>query len=454
MKNRLIIFDLDGTLIDSKHVHFNALNKSLAEIDNRLVISEKDQQYIYEGLPTTEKLKILTHRYNLSPSLYEKIWSIKQKYTTEEFSKLNPDDELINIFKYIKSNEIKVAVASNSIKNTVNLILEKLGILPYIDYVVSNEDVVNPKPHPEMFWKCMSYFNCLPEETIILEDSVIGKMAAYNSGSKLIEVQNRSSITLGMIEKNVKELIDRQSSSFGKKINIVIPMAGAGSRFSDAGYTFPKPLIDVNGKPMVQLVIDNLSIEGNYIFIVQKEHYEKYNLEDLLNLISPNCTIIQVDGILDGAAKTVLLAKKYIDNDYPLIISNCDQVIDWDSKKFIYDIMTKNSDGSILLFNATHPKWSYAKINDYGMISEVAEKRVISNNATVGVYYWKHGSDFVKYADQMIAKNIKTNNEFYVCPVYNEALLDNKKIHPFFVDKMFGIGTPEDLDSYLKGKNV
>ena len=112
------------------------------------------------------------------------------------------------------------------------------------------------------------------------------------------------------------------------KMNVVIPMAGAGSRFAQVGYTFPKPLIEINGKPMIQVVLENLNIEANYTFIVQKEHYEKYSLQYLLNLIAPKCNIVQVDGITEGAACTTLLAKEFINNDAPLVMANSDQFVE------------------------------------------------------------------------------------------------------------------------------
>ncbi|NBW58633.1 hypothetical protein EBR43_12830, partial [bacterium] len=120
--------------------------------------------------------------------------------------------------------------------------------------------------------------------------------------------------------------------------------------------------------------------------------------------------------------------------------------------EFMYSMIADNIDAGILTFNSTHPKWSYAKVNDDGFVCEVAEKNPISNIATVGVYYWKRGSDYVKYAEQMINKNIRVNNEFYVCPVFNEAIQDGKKIKVFNIEKMWGLGTPEDLDYYLKNR--
>jgi dTDP-glucose pyrophosphorylase len=199
---------------------------------------------------------------------------------------------------------------------------------------------------------------------------------------------------------------------------------------------------------MIQAVVESIGVNATYTYIVQKEHYEKYNLSYLLNLITPDCNIVQVDGITEGAAVTCLLAKEYIDNESPLILANSDQIVEWNSRKFIYELMTKNADGGIATFESTHPKWSYAKINSDGLVTEVAEKKPISNIATVGIYYWKHGSDFVKYAEQMIDKDIRTNNEFYVCPVFNEAIADNKRVFASNIKKMWGIGTPEDLNNY------
>lgn len=234
------------------------------------------------------------------------------------------------------------------------------------------------------------------------------------------------------------------------KLNIVIPCSGAGSRFEKAGYAFPKPLIDVNGKPMIQVVVDNLNIDAHYIYIVQKSHCEKYNLHHFLNLMTPNSTIIPIEGITEGAAISVLKAEEYINNENPLLIVNSDQYLEWNSKKFMETMEYDDDiDAGISTFIDTHPKWSFVKLNEQGFVSEVAEKKPISNIATTGIYYWKHGCDFVKYAHQMINKGVRVNNEYYICPVFNEAILDNKKIKIDFCEKMWGLGTPEDLQTFL-----
>ena len=233
------------------------------------------------------------------------------------------------------------------------------------------------------------------------------------------------------------------------KLNVLIPMAGAGSRFASAGYTFPKPLIDVHGQPMIKCVVDNLNIDANYTFIVQKEHYERYSLQAMLSIIKPGCNIVQVDGVTAGAACTTLLARNIIDNDQPLLIANSDQWVEWNSNESMYAFIADGIDGGILTFENSHPKWSYARLDNDGFVTELAEKQVISNHATVGIYYWRRGCDYVRYADQMIAKNIQVNGEFYVAPVYNEAIASQAKIRVKNITQMWGLGTPEDLNYFL-----
>ena len=446
---KLVIFDLDGVLVEAKNIHFEALNEALGSY----AISWDEHLSTYDGLKTEQKLKMLSEHKGLPKELHSNIWNKKQKLTVQKLKELQPCKKLQNIMSKL-SEEYKIAVCSNSIRKTCLTVLSKLGIMEYMDLVISNEDVQNSKPHPEMYWKAISKMSCLPEETLIIEDSPYGLLAASRSKSHILRVKNTHDVTHENILKKLNEINKgkqmKQPAWRDETLNVLIPMAGAGSRFEQAGYTFPKPLIDVRNKPMIQVVVENLNIKANFIYIVQKLHREKYNLDTLLNLITPNCKVIEVDGITEGAACTALLAREYIDNDMPLFFANSDQFVEWDSNEFMYKMNETNCDGGIVTFEATHPKWSFAKINDQGLVTEVAEKNPISNIATVGFYWWKHGSDFVKYADEMIERNIRVNNEFYVCPVFNQAIADSKQIRTFNIEKMWGLGTPEDLKYYLE----
>jgi HAD superfamily hydrolase (TIGR01509 family) len=449
---KLVIFDLDGVLVEAKNIHFEAFNKALG----KYAISWDEHLSIYDGLKTNQKLDMLHERKGLPKEQFKEIWNNKQTYTLQALRKLKTNPNLVTTMTMLVNEGYKLAVCSNSIRKTVLTVLSKLGIIEFFDLILSNEDVKNSKPHPEIYWKAISEMSCLPEETLIVEDSPYGLLSASRSKSHILRVGNPKEVTYINIKNKIntiKENYNMKSPAWrDEKLNVLIPMAGAGSRFEQAGYTFPKPLIEVKNKPMIQVVVDNLNIKANYIYIVQKKHREKYNLDTLLNLLTPGCKIVEVDGLTEGAACTALLAKEFIDNDAPLFFANSDQFVEWDSNEFMYKMNETNADGGIVTFEATHPKWSFAKIDEKGLVTEVAEKNPISNIATVGYYYWKHGSDFVKYAEQMIDKNIRVNNEFYVCPVFNEAVGDAKEIRTFNVEGMWGLGTPEDLKYYLENK--
>ena len=233
-------------------------------------------------------------------------------------------------------------------------------------------------------------------------------------------------------------------------MQVVIPMAGHGKRFADEGYDVPKPLIHINKITMIELVVNNLNLDGTFFFICRKDHYEKYFLSKLLKKLKPNCEIILVDQVTDGAARTVLQAKDLINNDDELIIANSDQWVDWNSSHFLSFMRRKEADGGILTFLASENKWSFVRINKEGEITEIAEKNPISNIATVGLYYFKKGKYFVQYAEKMINNNLKINNEFYVAPVYNGMIGEGKKIYPYPVAEMRGLGTPDDLKNFLR----
>lgn len=239
-------------------------------------------------------------------------------------------------------------------------------------------------------------------------------------------------------------------------LNIVLPMAGRGSRFANAGYKMPKPLIEINGKPMIDLVVHNISPkrEHRFIFLVLKEHLSQYGLEEHLRTIAPGCEIITVDQVTEGAACTVLLAKKYIDNDMPLMIANCDQYVDIDINDYLHVMEEEKTDGLVMTMKAHDPKWSFIQYDSQHHIIGILEKQVVSDEATVGIYNFSRGKDYVRGAELMIKENLRVNNEFYVAPVYNLLLQEKYKISIFNIgavlDGMYGLGTPEDLETFLK----
>ncbi len=240
-------------------------------------------------------------------------------------------------------------------------------------------------------------------------------------------------------------------------LNIVIPMAGHGSRFVKEGYLTPKPLIPIHGVPMIHVVVKNIRPEcpHRFIFICLQDHIRAFQMDRYLNSISPGCEIVTIDKVTEGAACTVLEAKNHIDHpDQSLMIANSDQWVDVDINKYLEKFNAQNAAGTMMTMWADDPKWSFVRFDGDDNPVEVVEKKVVSNEATVGVYNFRSGSEYVWAAEMMIEKNLRVNNEFYVAPVYNELLNCGKKISIYNIGKvnngMYGLGTPEDLDAFLQ----
>lgn len=461
---KLIVFDLDGVLADTRELHYISLNNALRLVDEKYIISRDEHLSTYDGLSTTEKLKLLTKNKGLDPSLYGSIWTSKQNETLKYINtNILRDDRLCDMLKSLKQDGYSIYVASNSIYETVKQTLVKKELIDYVDYFISNTDVERHKPSPEIYLQCVVRSGYSVNECLIVEDSPIGIKAAISSGCHVMKVKDPYSYSYQDIVNFIKTCETRNKArelKYSNKLNILIPMAGLGSRFEKKGYKLPKPLIEVTkNSPMIRKVIENVNCDPeycNYIFVVQRQHCEKYCLNYVLNALCPGCTIVEIDGLTEGAACTSLMAREFINNDVPLLFANSDQILEWDVNSFLYTVNSENVDAAITTFTANEDKWSYVRLDSSGYVFEVAEKKVISDMATTGIYYWKKGSDFVKYAEQMIKDNSKrVNNEFYVCPIFNEMIADGKKVKNYNVKKMWGIGTPEDLNIYLEmNKNI
>jgi NDP-sugar pyrophosphorylase family protein len=240
-------------------------------------------------------------------------------------------------------------------------------------------------------------------------------------------------------------------------LQIVIPMAGRGLRFANAGYSTPKPLIPLAGRPMIEWVIENIRPQRahRFIFLCLAEHLQVHpEVPAKLRQLCSGCEIVPVATVTEGAACTVLLARKWIDSDDPLMIANSDQLVELDINKYLAAADTDGVSGLIMTFWADHPKWSYCRLRTDGAVTEVVEKQVVSNEATVGIYNFRRGRNYVRAADQMIAANLRVNNEFYVAPTYNQLIHEGARIITMKTGRegsgMHGIGTPEDLEIFKK----
>jgi UDP-N-acetylglucosamine diphosphorylase / glucose-1-phosphate thymidylyltransferase / UDP-N-acetylgalactosamine diphosphorylase / glucosamine-1-phosphate N-acetyltransferase / galactosamine-1-phosphate N-acetyltransferase len=238
-------------------------------------------------------------------------------------------------------------------------------------------------------------------------------------------------------------------------INVVIPMAGLGSRFVKAGFTTPKPFIEVHDTTLIELVLSNLNLrEAKYFLLARSEHLVLQ--EPVLDRIKKryDVTLVPVDKLTEGAACTVLHAHRLINTSTPLLLANSDQFVDSSIQGFVDDCDAREIDGSILTFvdKDRDPKWSFAKINSERLVTEVKEKVAISEHATVGIYYFAQGRFFVDGAIDMIVANDRVNGEFYTCPVYNYGIAKGLRFGIYNIDaeKMHGLGTPEDLQRFVE----
>ena len=234
-------------------------------------------------------------------------------------------------------------------------------------------------------------------------------------------------------------------------IRIVVPMGGEGRQFAERGYTFPKPLVEIAGQPLCELVIRNLTpLQAHqFVFICRAEHVQRYALGDVLRLVAPGCQIVTMSKPTAGALCSVLLGLEHLQHDDELVIANADQWIDVPIDRFIAVARQSGWDGGIMTFPNTHPRWSYARIEGDQVVT-VAEKQPISRNATVGIYYFRRGTDFVQAAERMLLKNASVGGEFYVAPVFNEFILQGKRVGHFPIEagQMHGLGTPEEVERF------
>jgi dTDP-glucose pyrophosphorylase len=237
-------------------------------------------------------------------------------------------------------------------------------------------------------------------------------------------------------------------------MNILLLMAGDSSLFEEAGYSYPKNLIEINEMPLVQHVLESLSalkkLSENLICLVPRGENRRYHTGAVINLLMPGVTVIEVDEPTAGAACTALLAIEHINKDESLVIVNGDQLIQADLVKILDEFREQHLDGGLVVFESVHPRWSYVRCNEVGLVVEVAEKRPISNLANAGFQYFAKGRDFVSAAKSLIIKDTQLEGNFYVCPTYNEMLLNQARIgiHEIPRQKYFSLANPQSIRKY------
>lgn len=237
-------------------------------------------------------------------------------------------------------------------------------------------------------------------------------------------------------------------------MKILILMAGSSESFRNAGYSYPKPLIEIAGKPLVQHILESTAAlcqaEDKLIVAVRKDENVKYHITQVVHLLDPSAIVLEIPGEPAGAACSAMLAIDLIDDTEPLVVINGDQIINVDFLRVMSDFKTKGLDGGIIVFRDVHPRWSFVKSGEDGMVIEAAEKRPISNLATAGFYYFREGRDFVSSVKAMILKGAVVNGNYFICPAYNEMILKNQKIGTFLIEKKqyVSLATPHACEQY------
>ena len=468
---KAILFDLDGVLVNSRLLHYETFRDALLSVNPSQNVSWSEHEKEFDGMSTKRKIQKCISKGWISEDQGGRLFELKQALTLQRLPlTVKPRESLRLLLITLNNQGFRLFCCSNSVRKTLDTTLNLLGVRQFFEATYSNEDVENPKPSPEIYQLAMrkSFLNAA--ECLIVEDSVIGKEAAYASGAHVLEVEDAEDVTLLLLREALYTIEKKghlypRSKPWGNPItyHVVIPMAGEGSRFKDAGYTIPKPFIPVGGKPMVSWVIENMipkhipldHYKIKFHLIVRSSHVTGNRLDSLFWDVPSNVsyTYHTTDGLTEGAACSVLLAEKEINNNEPLLIVNSDQYLEWSPDVFYKCMLNPEYDGCILTFYQPDPsdlKWSYAKVTEDGLVTEVQEKKWISPYATVGLYGWRRGRDFVEYAKQMIGKNIRVKNEFYVCPVYNESIADDQHVRVKLCTGMWGLGVPEDLETFKR----
>ena len=457
---KCVLFDLDGVLVNSRVLHFETFRDALKEVVPEFKITWSEHEKEMDGLPTRSKLKMLLSKGVLTKEQSEQVYQKKQEMTLASLpGTMKPRHTLTELLVSLKLRGLRLFCVSNAIRKTVEETLRLLEVFSMFEMIYGNEDATEGKPSPELYLKAMEAAGVDAKDCLIVEDSQHGRQAAYASGAHVLEVEDAEDVTLELIDRALSQKTIQSRYADVKCINIVVPMAGEGSRFVKAGYKDPKPFIPVGGKPMIRWVLDNMlpkePIPVKFHLIMREKHITDYSLACLFDAMPLNVSfeIYPTKDLTEGAACSVLLAKHMIDSENPLVIVNSDQFLEWNSDAFYKSLLNPTYNGCILTFlqpDTSDTKWSYASVNNDGLVTEVAEKKWISPFATVGLYGWAKGSDFVRYANQMIEKNIRTNGEFYVCPVYNEAIAEGQKIRVSLCKGMWGLGIPEDLEKFRR----
>ena len=238
-------------------------------------------------------------------------------------------------------------------------------------------------------------------------------------------------------------------------MNIIILMAGPSKDFENQGFVYPKYLLEMNGEPIIQRVVEGVkSLKADISFVIRKEDDDKAYLASTLQILAPNSVVYKVGEETQGAVCSALFAIDSINNDDELIVLNGDQLVKKGLPEAIAEFRKKEYAGGVIVFRSVHPRWSYVSLDENGLVNETSEKRPISDMATAGCYYFRHGKDFVEAAFNTIRKDVNYEGKYYICSTYNELILNQQKVGVYEINKKdyISFATPQMYENYLNHK--
>ena len=459
-KIEVLIFDLDGVLADLCELHRDLFLESFnrgATQEGTVgpLLSKEVHNELLEGLSTRSKLRACRTIFPLATYNDDAVYEDKQRLTMERLAVHHFPARTQEALTWARAQGLRLACYTNSIRATLDLVLDRLGVAALFEATQSNEEVPASKPSPVGYTQLMARMGVPPDRVLIFEDSAPGLAAARGSGATVIQVLDSLDITPQFLEHAVAA---RRPYS-PTKLHLVVPMAGLDSGFAVEGFTLPKPFLPTcQERPesvLWRLVVDNVMPKQEPLRSATEVHLVvRADMEAAIRASAPpGVHVHTVPTLSEGQACTVLTLRDIINCDTPLFICNADQFLGWDADAIYRAAFHPSYDGACVAFYHPSPtdlRWSYASLAEDGTLAHIAEKRYVGPWATTGHYAWKRGRDFVEYAEALIAEDSRVANSFYVAPSYALGRSRGQKYRIVPCDGFWGLGNPADYYAFLE----
>lgn len=459
---RLVIFDLDGVLVESCDLHYEALNQALLEVaGSSFVISREEHLFIYDGLSTNQKLHMLTESKDLDPKLHKAVWQRKQDLTEEMVkTTLGPSDHILEAISGLKKNGFAVAVASNCIRSSVKTILETIDVMRFIDVYVSNEDVENAKPAPDIYLKACKSFCVDPSEALVVEDTVKGFEAASRAGCSMLRVKDPNDTTISAAMNRIREL-----ELPSQKITVVVPLAGPTPEMWLQGRTgncseAPVFLADAAGRPTLYWIMDSLRsrrYQLQYVFLIKATQSRQFQLEALcaaaVDYQPFKVELVKRDTL--GSLQTILqCSPDIVPSDSPLLIADGHHLVDW-GRGSIDDLLSSPADGSIAVNLSSDPRDSYVSLLPGDTLETAVaeihiERNPVSQLACSGLYFYRKAADFWEAANHLVSQNQRSRGVFYTAPTFNDMISEGKRVDAVKVVKSWSLQSASEVRDFTR----